>query len=194
MIEQVETVIVGGGQAGLATSYCLSKLGRENVVLEQSAHAANAWREDRWDSFTLVTPNWSVRLPGAEYQGSDPDGYMSRADLVRYFEDYVERSHLPVCYETKVNSIDYLDGGGYRVEAGGAAWKARNVVVASGFFQSPRIPDYSRSIPADILQIHSGAYRNPGALPDYGVLKKEKDQTGAKQMLPEDAPRTSGGL
>ncbi len=180
MTEQVETVIVGGGQAGLAASYCLEQLGREHVVLEQAAYAGSAWRDGRWDSFTLVTPNWSIRLPGAEYQGSDPDGFMARADLLRYFEQYIERYRLPVHYETRVNSIDALDGGGYRVQAGAASWKARNVVVASGFFQMPRIPDYSRAIPADILQIHSGSYRNPAALPPGAVLVVGSAQSGSQ--------------
>jgi putative flavoprotein involved in K+ transport len=180
MTEQVETVIVGGGQAGLATSYCLGRLGRENVVLEQAAHAGSAWRDGRWDSFTLVTPNWTIRLPGAEYQGSDPDGFMGRDDLVRYFEQYVEHYRLPVRYETRVNSIDALDGAGYRVQTGETSWRARNVVVASGFFQTPRIPDYSRNIPADILQLHSGAYRNPAALPPGAVLVVGSAQSGCQ--------------
>jgi putative flavoprotein involved in K+ transport len=180
MTEKVETIIVGGGQAGLATSYWLGQLGRENIVLEGAATAGSAWRDGRWDSFTLVTPNWSIRLPGAEYQGRDPDGYMGRADLVRYFEQYVERFHLPVRYETRVNSIDLLDGGGYRVKAGETSWEARNVVVASGFFQAPRIPDYSQNIPADILQLPSGAYRNPAALPPGAVLVVGSAQSGCQ--------------
>jgi putative flavoprotein involved in K+ transport len=180
MVEQVETVIVGGGQAGLAASYALGQLGRENIVLEQAAQAGNAWRNGRWDSFTLVTPNWSIRLPGAEYQGSEPDGYMGRNDLVRYFEQYVERYRLPVRYETRVNSIDSLNGAGFQIQAGDTSWKAKNVVVASGFFQSPRIPDYGRKIPADILQLHSGSYRNPDALPPGAVLVVGSAQSGCQ--------------
>ena len=72
-MEHLDTVIVGGGQAGLATSYYLTQQGREHIVLEQAAHAAPVWRNERWDSFTLVTPNWSLRMPGAEYDGSEPD-------------------------------------------------------------------------------------------------------------------------
>jgi putative flavoprotein involved in K+ transport len=180
MAEKIETIIVGGGQAGLAASYWLGQLGREHIVLEQAAYAGSAWRDGRWDSFTLVTPNWTVRLPGAEYQGSDPDGYMARTDLVRYFEAYVERFRLPVRYQTRVDSIDYLDGAGYQVQAGETLWKARNVVVASGFFQSPRIPEYSCNIPADILQLHSGSYRNPAALPPGAVLVVGSAQSGCQ--------------
>src|SRR5271157_78677 len=180
MTEQVETIIVGGGQAGLAASYCLGRLGRENVILEQSAYPASAWRDGRWDSFTLVTPNWSVRLPGAEYQGSDPNGYMGRDELVRYFEQYILRNQLPVRYSTRVTSIDYREGDGYRVQAGETTWQARNVVVASGFFQTPRIPAYSQNIPADILQIHNSAYRNPSALPLGAVLVVGAAQSGCQ--------------
>ena len=73
-MERVETVIVGSGQAGLATSYHLTQYGREHVLLEQAALAANVWRSERWDSFALVTPNWALRIPGAEYHGADRDG------------------------------------------------------------------------------------------------------------------------
>jgi putative flavoprotein involved in K+ transport len=180
MTEEVETVIVGGGQAGLATSYWLGHLGRENIVLEQAAQAGSAWRDGRWDSFTLVTPNWSIRLPGAEYQGSDPDGYMGRTDLVRYFEQYVDLHHLPVRFKTCVNSIDLLNDAGYRVQAGETSWKARNVVVATGFFQTPSIPDYRQNLPADILQIPSGLYRSPAALPPGAVLVVGSAQSGCQ--------------
>jgi len=84
---QRETVIVGGGQAGLALSYYLKQGGREHVVLERAPAVANAWRNQRWDSFTLVTPNFQVRMPGAEYEGNDPYGFMPLADVVKYFDD-----------------------------------------------------------------------------------------------------------
>jgi putative flavoprotein involved in K+ transport len=83
-MERIETVIVGGGQAGLATSYCLTREGREHVVLEQAPRVADAWRNGRWDSFTLVTPNWTMRLPGAEYDGPDHAGFMPRDEIVAY--------------------------------------------------------------------------------------------------------------
>ena len=83
MIRQVETIIVGGGQAGLATSYCLKQHNHEHLVLEQAAQAAQAWRNDRWDSFTFVTPNWTIKMPGAEYRGDEPDGFLGRAEIIR---------------------------------------------------------------------------------------------------------------
>ena len=90
MKEKIETVIIGGGQAGLSASYYLQQQARENVVLEQAAQPANAWRNDRWDSFTLLTPNWSFRLPGAEYAGDNPDGFMPKDEIVTRFEQYVQ--------------------------------------------------------------------------------------------------------
>jgi putative flavoprotein involved in K+ transport len=106
MSHKINTVVVGGGQAGLAISYYLKQEGRDHVVLERAAAVANAWRNQRWDSFTLVTPNFQVRMPGAEYEGNDPYGFMSRSQVVRYFDDYVRRFELPVHCEVEVFSVE----------------------------------------------------------------------------------------
>src|SRR5262245_739673 len=110
MSRYIDTVIVGGGQAGLAISYYLSLQGREHVVLERAPAVANAWRNQRWDSFTLVTPNFQVQMPGAEYNGSDPYGFMSRGEVVNYFDDYVERFGLPVHCGVEVFSVQRVRG------------------------------------------------------------------------------------
>jgi putative flavoprotein involved in K+ transport len=112
--EHVETVIVGGGQAGLAVSYHLSHSGRAHTILEQASQPADAWRNQRWDSFTLVTPNWTVRMPGAEYRGDDPDGFMPRDEVVTYLEDYIEHFRLPIQYGVRVSSVE-ANGAGYLV-------------------------------------------------------------------------------
>jgi putative flavoprotein involved in K+ transport len=88
MAGQVETIGGDGGQAGLSVSYYLSQQGRDHVVIEDSDRPGNAWRNHRWDSFALNTPNWQTRLPGAEYQGNDPGGFMSRDEIVAYLERY----------------------------------------------------------------------------------------------------------
>lgn len=181
MRQDIETVIIGGGQAGLATSYFLSQHGHEHVVLEKSARAGNAWRNDRWDSFCLLTPNWSFRLPGSEYYGPDPDGFLPKAEIVATFERYVERFHLPVQYRVEVAFVEPLENSDrYRVQTEQVSLYARNVVVATGLFQAPRIPAYASGIDPAILQLHSGQYRNPQALPPGAVLVVGSGQSGCQ--------------
>ena len=178
-METIETIIVGGGQAGLATSYHLKQLGREHVIFDAADKPAHAWHTDRWDSFTLVTPNWSILLPGAHYEGNDPDGFMPKDEVVTYFERYVEKFSLPVRFNTSVLEVAPLESGtGYRVKTSRAAYQANNVVMATGSFQKPKIPPYSANLPAEIKQLHSGHYRNPSQLPDGAVLVIGAGQSG----------------
>ena len=178
-METIETIIIGGGQAGLATSYHLKQLGREHIVFESAEKAGNAWRNDRWDSFTFVTPNWTIQLPGAHYDGNDPDGFLTRAEIVAYFEQYVEKFNLPVRYNITVLEVAALENGsGYQVKTSGGTYQAKNVVIATGSFQKPKIPAYSKNIPADIKQLHSGHYRNPDQLPEGAVLVVGAAQSG----------------
>ena len=172
MAEEIETVVIGGGQAGLALSYYLSQQGRPHAVLEQATQIAPAWRHGRWDSFTLVTPNWSVRLPGFPYQGDDPDGFMPRADVVRHLEQYAASFQAPVRCGVQVTAVDPAQGGqGYRVTtANGVTYAAATVVVATGSFQFPKPSPFTRALPPEILQLHSSHYRNPGAVPPGSVL------------------------
>jgi putative flavoprotein involved in K+ transport len=178
-MERIETIIVGGGQAGLSTSYHLKQLKREHVVFESAEKPARAWRNDRWDSFTFVTPNWTIQLPGAHYDGNDPDGFLKKDEIVAYFERYVENLDLPVQFKTSVQEVAPLEGGrGYQVKASGRSYHAKNVVMATGSFQIPKVPAFSANIPAGILQLHSGHYRNPGQLPDGAVLVVGSGQSG----------------
>lgn len=179
MERSVKNLIIGGGQAGLSASYCLQQLGQENLVIDAAPQPANAWRTDRWDSFTLVTPNWSWKLPGDEYAGDSPGGYMPRAEIVRRFEDYITQNHIPIQYQQKALSIE-PDGDSYRVETTGGTWKARNVIVATGVFQAPRVLPVSQAIAEDILQLPSGKYRNPAALPPGAVLVVGSAQSGCQ--------------
>lgn len=193
MDTQIESLIIGGGQGGLAVSYFLKQDGREHIVLEAATQAGNAWRNDRWDSFTLVTPNWSFRLPGAEYNGDEPDGYMPRHEIVATFESYVEQYRLPVQYGVRAKSVE-LHNSSYRVETDKGTYLARHVVIATGLFQTPKIPTFSEELNPDILQLPSGKYRHPGALPPGAVLvvgsaqsgcqiAEELDQSGRKVYL-----------
>jgi putative flavoprotein involved in K+ transport len=182
MITHVNTVIVGGGQAGLSLSYHLSRQGRDHVVLEQSEAPGNAWRNHRWDSFTLNTPNWQSQLPGANDPGSNPDAFMSRAEVVAYFERYVEGFHLPVRYGTRVIRAERNGRwGGYLITCqDGRSILARNLVVATGLYQEPKIPGFSANLPAEIRQVHSDAYRNPQELRPGAVLVVGSAQSGAQ--------------
>jgi putative flavoprotein involved in K+ transport len=183
LTKQIETVVVGGGQAGLATSYYLKHSGQEHIVLEQAEEPANAWRNGRWDSFTLVTPNWSVRMPGAEYQGDQPHGFMGRDEVVEYFEAYIEQFKLPVRFQTRVNEVKARangDGKKFILETNSESLEASNVVVATGMYQRPKLPDFSSTIPIHIDQIHSSQYRNPSALSPGAVLVVGTGQSGAQ--------------
>ena len=177
-MEMIETIIIGGGQAGLSTSYHLKQLGREHVVFEAAEKPAHAWRNDRWDSFTFVTPNWTIQLPGAEYDGDDPDGYLPKEEIVAYFERYIEKYDLPVRFKTSVLEVAPMDGGSYQVKTEAGMVQARNVVIATGSFQKPKIPAFASNLPTDILQLHSGFYRNPAQLPDGAVLVVGAGQSG----------------
>jgi len=181
MSTDIETVIVGGGQAGLAVSYYLSQKNRPHIVLEQADKAGNAWRNHRWDSFTLNTPNWQSVLPGTEVWGSDPDNFLSRDEIVAYLEDYVSRFQLPVRYGVQVQAVRPKSSGhGYVVETSGGRFEANNVVVATGLYQKPKIPAFSADLPGEMKQIHSDEYRNPQSLPAGAVLVVGSGQSGAQ--------------
>jgi putative flavoprotein involved in K+ transport len=177
--QKFDTVIVGGGQAGLAISYYLKKQNRRHVVLEQAPAVANAWRTQRWDSFTLVTPNFQVRMPGAEYAGNDPYSFMSLREVVTYFDDYVKRFALPVRCGVEVTSVEKQHQR-YLIRTSQGNYEATNVVIATGLYQSPKIPQFSRTIPPSVLQIHSMNYKNPVSLPAGPVLVVGTGQSGAQ--------------
>src|SRR3990170_1043421 len=178
MTEQIDTVIVGGGQGGLSTSCYLVQMGREHVILEQADKAAKAWRE-RWDSFTLITPNWTIRLPGAEYQGDAPDSFTARDEVVAYFKEYIERFDLPIRHGIRVTSVEPIETG-YLVRTEEAEFKATNVVIATGMYQQPKIPPFSCNLSSEILQLHSSEYHNPEALPEGAVMVVGSAQSGCQ--------------
>ncbi len=178
-MESTETVIIGGGQAGLSTSYYLQQAGREHLVLERADRVADAWRSGRWDSFTLVTPNWAFRLPGAQYDGADPEAFMEREEVLTRFDRYLERYALPVRTRTKVTAVE-RDDGGFRVSTPDGALRAQHVVIATGWEQLPKVPPAGARTSTDILQLHSSAYRNPDALPPGAVLVVGSAQSGAQ--------------
>jgi putative flavoprotein involved in K+ transport len=179
MTTNTNTVIVGGGQAGLSVSYYLTQHGRDHVVLEQADRVAPVWHDQRWDSFTLVLPNWTIRLPGGEYEGDDPDGFMPRDQFATYIEQYAERIKPPIRYGMQVASVE-AENGGYLVKTGAETFRASNVVMATGGFQRPKVPSFGARLPASIVQITSSAYRNPQALPPGAVLVVGSGQSGSQ--------------
>lgn len=179
MADFVETIIIGGGQGGLAVSYYLRQNNSEHIIFEQASQVGDAWRNHRWDTFTLVTPNWMIKMPGAEYQGSEPDGFMKRDEIVKYFEQYIEHFKLPINYNVQVTSVEQKNGG-YLVKTNKGDYNSVNVVIATGSFQQPRILPFASQLSGDILQIHSSEYFNPEMLPSGGVLIIGSAQSGSE--------------
>ncbi len=178
MTEHIDTIIIGAGQGGLSTSYSLTQQGRGHIIFEQANKVAEAWR-NRWDSFTLITPNWMMCLPGAEYQGHDPDGFTVREDVIAYFEEYVERFDLPIRYGIRVTSVEPIEDG-YLVNTDQGEFEAANVVIATGLYQQPKLPPISANLSFEIRQLHSSEYRNLEALADGAVLVVGSAQSGCQ--------------
>ena len=172
------TIVIGGGQAGLAVSRELTQAGVEHVVLERG-RIGQTWR-GRWDSFCLVTPNWSVQLPGHPYDGDDPDGYMARDEVVGYLERYAGAVDAPVREGVEVLSVRPDPAGGFRVESSAGDMRARTVVLSTGAYQRPNRPAGAASLPAGLLQIDVPDYRNPDELPAGRVLVVGSGQSGCQ--------------
>jgi putative flavoprotein involved in K+ transport len=177
-VETVDTVVIGAGQAGLAASYHLSRIGREHVVLERG-RVGERWRSERWDGFVLNTPNWAQRLPGFHYAGDEPDAFAPLAEVIAYLEGYAQSFGSPVREETEVSRVRRADGG-FRVETNDGPFAARNVVVAAGAYQSPTASPLTTSLPTDVHQLHTSAYKRPDQLPDGAVLVVGSGQSGCQ--------------
>jgi putative flavoprotein involved in K+ transport len=178
MERSVDVAIIGGGQAGLSTSWYLKQAEVDHVVLE-AGRVAETWRSRRWDSFCLVTPNWTVQLPGAKYSGSDPDGFMLLAELVDYFQSYANSFEAPLEEDSTVTTLE-ASGGEFLLTLASGAIKARSVVVATGAYQRPHRPAGAESIPDGVTQLFAEEYSNPAGLPPGAVLVVGSGQTGCQ--------------
>jgi putative flavoprotein involved in K+ transport len=167
-MQRVDTIVIGGGQAGLAMSRCLRDHGIEHVVFERG-RVAERWRSERWDSLRLLTPNWQSRLPGYRYAGGEPDSYMTMPEVVDYLEGYARSFGAPIEESTSVVSVEPL-GAGYGIATERGSWEARNVVIATGYCDVPFVPSLAAELPPDVAQVVPTRYRNPGELPEGGVL------------------------
>ena len=144
-----EVVVVGAGQAGLAVSRELTQAGVAHVVLEKG-RVGQTWR-GRWDSFCLVTPNWSVQLPGHAYDGDDPDGFMLRDEVVAYLERYAAGLVAPVREGVEVTSLTPGSDGGFHLETPAGRLMAETVVLSTGAYQRPHRPAGAATLPTDLL-------------------------------------------
>lgn len=166
---KVDTLVVGGGQAGLAMSEHLSKCGVSHLILERH-RIAERWRSERWDSLVANGPAWHDRFPGMEFPITGPDGFPSKEEVADYFVAYAKLIDAPIRCGVEVKLVTRNPGRpGFRVETSTGIFEANNIVAATGPFQVPIIP---AAVPADtgIKQIHSSAYRNPGQLPAGAIL------------------------
>jgi len=176
-VEETQVVVVGAGQAGLATSYWLTKRGIDHVVLERG-RTGDSWL-DRWDSFCLVTPNWTLNLPGFPYKGDDPDGFILRDQIAEYVLGYRAFLDAPVLESTEVTQISRRVGE-WAITTLTGDWIAESVVVATGAFPFKSVPKIADSISPSVTQLHSQEYRRPSALPKGGVLVVGSGQSGAQ--------------
>jgi putative flavoprotein involved in K+ transport len=168
-VEKIDTLVVGGGQAGVALSEHLSKCGVPHLVLERH-RIAERWRSARWDSLVANGPAWHDRFPGLEFSDIDPDAFVPKEKVADYFVAYAKKFAAPIRCGTEVLEVRRNAGSpGFRVETSQGVIEANNVVAATGPFQRPVMPNL---VPADkgLMQIHSYGYRNPAQLPEGAVL------------------------
>jgi putative flavoprotein involved in K+ transport len=171
-----DVVVIGAGHAGLAFSHCLAESAIEHVVLERG-EIANSWRHERWDSLTLLTPNWQCTVPGFKYSGDDPDGFMTVPEVIDFIDEYATVSAAPVKSNTEVTSVR-CDDNGYRVSTDDAEWCCRSVVIASGACNIPVVPAVGKDVPAGIQSITPHQYRSPDQLEPGGVMVVGASATG----------------
>jgi putative flavoprotein involved in K+ transport len=178
-VERIDTLVIGGGQAGLTTSYWLGRAGVDHLVVDGRDRLGGSWH-DRWDEFCLVLPNLTVQLPGMPYDGDDPDGFMTRDQVVQHMSRYSAVVSPPVRLDTTVSRLAASEDDTLVAYANGVTFEARNVVLATGPYPRPKVPAASDGIAGHIRQLHSSDYRRPGQLPDGGVLVVGSGQSGAQ--------------
>jgi putative flavoprotein involved in K+ transport len=176
-------IVIGGGQAGLAMSWCLKNHGVRHLVLEKH-RIAHEWRTRRWDSFCLVTPNWQCQLPGFPYQGRDPHGFMQRNEIVAYLEAYAQSFAPPLLEGVAVTALrrhrHRHRHGSFELETSAGSYLADQVVIAIGGYHVFQLPRLAERLAPSLQQLHSSEYRNPTALAEGGVLVVGTGQSGCQ--------------
>ena len=178
-MHEPDVIVIGAGQAGLSTSYYLAGHGIGHAVLERGV-LGDSWSKRRWDSFALVIPNWTIRLPGAEYRGADPDGFMNRDDFAAYLAEWADRFGCPIRTGIAATALGRGRNGRLRIETTDGPLEAPAVVVATGTMQTPRRPGFAAAVPARIRQFDAETYRSPRDLPPGAVLIVGSGQTGGQ--------------
>ena len=178
--ERVETIVIGGGQAGLSVGYQLSRRGLPFTILEAGDRIGDAWRT-RWDSLRLFTPARYDALAGMPFP-APPHSFPSKDEMADYLEAYAARFELPVRLGARVDRVS-RNGAGFVVASRERRFEADNVIVAIGSWQRPRVPSLATELDPGILQLHSAAYRDPGRLQDGDVLLVGAGNSGAEIAL-----------
>ena len=178
VIEQRAAVVIGAGHAGLAASRCLGERAIDHIVLERG-EVANSWRRERWNSLRLLTPNWQTRLPGYRYEGADPDGFMTSAEVVEFVSGFAAATAAPVRTHTTVTSVRPT-GDGYHVTTDTGDLRCRCLVLASGACNLPSVPALSQAVPAGIECLTPMDYHAPDQLRAGGVLVVGASATGVQ--------------
>ena len=171
-------VVVGGGQAGLSVSHHLSEAGVDHVVFEKRT-AMHKWRDARWDNFCLVTPNWQCRLPGHDYDGADPSGFMVKPQILEYLDRFRAKVAPPIRENVAVLSVERM-GEHFQISTSEGNFTADAVFLATGLYGEPSKPAFAERVPDSILQIHSIDYRNAETLPPGAVVVVGSGQSGAQ--------------
>lgn len=179
-VRRTQTIVIGAGQAGLALSRYLTAARHPHVVLDRG-RIAERWRSERWDSLTLLTPNWMNGLPGSAPH-ADTDGFLARDEYISYLDRYARSFGAPVHEHVTVCSVERA-GERFRVRTRRRDWLAENVVVATGDADVPRLPPLAEAVPAGIERLHSSAYRAPDMLPPGGVLVVGAGPSGQQLAL-----------
>ncbi len=174
----IDTVVIGGGHAGLAVSRLLTAEQRDHVILERG-RIGERWRTERWDSLHLLTPNWMMRLPAWGYRGPEPDAYMGAPAFVRHLERYAASFGAPILGGTTVEAVCSA-ANGYLIMTPGGIWHARHVVVATGPHGVPRVPATLDAIDGVDHVVTSASYRSPDRLPRGGVLVVGASSSGVQ--------------
>lgn len=171
-------VVVGGGQAGLSASHYLKRHSIDHVVFEKKT-VAHKWKNERWDAFCLVTPNWQCQLPDHPYDGPDPHGFMVKEEIITYVDRFAKKVDAPVFEGTSVTAIEKV-GDMFSIESSAGTVTADSVILATSLYSRPFVPRAAEGLSDQITQIHTADYRNPAQLPPGGVIVVGSGQSGCQ--------------